>query len=173
VCERVCECVCVCVCVCEHVCVCVCECVHVFKLLKQPSVFCHLCEEVTFLPPTFLCVCVRPEPSAFSFWISPFSVFHSTPCSFPSHRYQCHMTVAVRRPKLGAMTHSQQQKHINTTWRAAIRLPPGPTSQHKQHSTHRTGPCVFNTLQSPAASSYGLVPYLCITMNNVFMDPKL
>jgi len=44
------------------------------------------------------------------------------------------MTVAVARPDLGAMTHSQQQKHFNMTWRAAIRLPEIP--HHITAQTH-------------------------------------
>lgn len=131
--------------VCVCLCMCVCSC-----LQTSEAALCILSSlRRSDISPAhlFVCLCASWAICLLLLDHTPFSVFHSTPCfSLPSHRYQCHMTVAVRRPKLGAMTHSQQQKHINTTWRAAIRLPPGPTSHHKQHTTDRTGPYIFNTL---------------------------
>lgn len=135
-----------------YVCVWAPVCVHGYNLLKQTSEFSVVFVEMWHFshPPFSVCLCVSWAICILFLDHAPFSVFHFFPClSLPSHQYQCHMTVAVRRPELGAVTHSQQQKHINTTWRAAIRQPPrlhitAQTTLHRQdkalHFQHCTVP---------------------------------
>lgn len=162
-------CVCLGICVCVFVCACVCSCHQ-----TSEAALCVLSSlRRSDISPAYLFVCLCASWAICLLLLdhAPFSVFHSTPCfSLPSHRYQCHMTVAVRRPKLGAMTHSQQQKHINTTWRAAIRLPPGPTSHHSTNSTPRTGQGpTFSTLYSPQLPVHIVLCLTCVLIWTMFL----